>query len=31
MAPNPNSDIAPSGSLNEEGQRPVTERSLKAR
>lgn len=31
MAPKPNTDIAPSGALNEEGQRPVLERSRKVR
>lgn len=31
MAPKPNLDMAPSGALNEEGQRPVLERSHKVR
>ncbi|MBT3071219.1 hypothetical protein KKP04_10085 [Rhodomicrobium sp. Az07] len=31
MQPNPNSDIAPSGALEQEGQRPVLERSRKVR
>jgi hypothetical protein len=31
MAPKPNTDMAPSGALNEEGQRPVLERSRKVR
>ena len=31
MTPLPNSDLAPSGALDAEGQRPVLERSRKAR
>ncbi len=31
MAPKPNTGMAPSGALNEEGQRPVLERSRKVR
>lgn len=31
MQPNPNTDIAPSGALKQEGQRPVLERSRKVR
>jgi len=31
MKPNPNPDIAPSGALDAEGQRPVLERSRKVR
>ncbi|MDO8411761.1 MAG: hypothetical protein Q7S93_17040 [Phenylobacterium sp.] len=31
MTPNPNATIAPSGALDAEGQRPVLERSRKAR